>query len=159
MENMAMFMLKDQEKLDFDLVPYKGGAPSLAAALGGHTHGFIGVTEAVPHIRDGSMRGLAVFSAERLPGLPEIPTLKESGYDVVIESRQVIYGPPGIPKDIVKRLDETLRKAMDSEDFKKVAKSFELIPSYLDNEDLDRYRRDLSGKIRTILIKVGRIKE
>lgn len=159
MENLAMFMIKDQEKLDFKLVPYEGGAPSLASTLGGHTHGFIGVTEAVPYIRDGRMRGLATFLAERIPGLPEIPTLKELGYDVVIESRQVIYGPPGIPKDIVKKLEETFRKAMDSEDFKKVAKSFELIPSYYGSEDLERYSQDLSAKIRTILIKIGRIKE
>jgi len=159
MENLAMFMLKDQEKLDFKLVPYEGGAPAVAAALGGHTHAFIGVAEAIPHIREGRMRGLATFLSERMPGLPDIPTLKESGYDAVVESRLSIYGPPGVPKEIVKKLEETFRKAMDSEDFKKVCKTFEVTPSFYDNERIDKYHRDLSAKIRTILIKIGRIKE
>jgi tripartite-type tricarboxylate transporter receptor subunit TctC len=159
MENLAMFMLKDQEKLDFKLVPYEGGAPAVAAALGGHTNAFIGVAEAIPHIRDGSMRGLATFLSQRMPGLSDIPTLKESGYNVEVESRIAIYGPPGVTKDIVKKLEETFSKAMDSEDFKKVAKTFECTPSFHDSEKIDRYHRDLSAKIKTILIKIGRIKE
>lgn len=159
MENLAMFMLKDQEKLDFKLVPYEGGAPAVAAALGGHTHAFIGVAEAIPHIRDGKMRGLATFLSERMPGLPDIPTLKESGYNVVVESRLSIYGPPGISNDVTKKLEETFQKAMESEDFKKICKTFEVTPSFYDSEKIDKYHRDLSDKIRNILIKIGRIKE
>jgi len=159
MENLAMYMLKDLEKLDFKLVPYEGGAPAVAATLGGHTQAFIGVAEAIPHIRDGSMRGLATFLSERMPGLPEIPTLKESGYNVVVESRLAIYGPPGIPKDIVKKLEETVKKAMESEDFKKICKTFEVTSSFYDSEKISMYDRDLAAKIRTILIKIGRIKE
>lgn len=130
MENLAMYMLKDQEKLDFKLVPYDGGAAAVAATLGGHTHGFIGVAEATPHIREGRMRGLATFSKERIPELLNIPTLKEIGYDIVVESRATIYGPPGVPKDIVKKLEETFKKAMDSEGFKKICKTLEVTPSF-----------------------------
>jgi tripartite-type tricarboxylate transporter receptor subunit TctC len=159
MENLAMYILKDLEKLDFKLVPYEGGAPAVASTLGGHTQAFIGVAEAVPHIREGSMRGLATFLSERMPGLPEIPTLRESGYNVIVESRLVIYGPPGIPKDVVKKLEEMIKKAMESEDFKKVCKTFEVTPSFYDSEKIDKYHKDLSARIRTILIKIGRIKE
>jgi len=159
MENLAMFMLRDQEKLDFKLVPYEGGAPAVAAALGGHTHAFIGVAEAIPHIRDGKMRGLATFLTERMPGLPDIPTLKESGYDIVVESRLSVYGPPGISKNVIKTLEETFKKAMESEDFKKICSTFEVSSSFYDSEKIDKYHRDLSTKVRSILIKIGRIKE
>lgn len=159
MENLAMYILKDLEKLDFKLVPYEGGAPAVASTLGGHTQAFIGVAEAIPHIREGSMRGLATFLSERMPGLPEIPTLMESGYNVVVESRLAIYGPLGIPKDVVKKLEEMIKKAMESEDFKKVCKTFEVTPSFYDSEKIDKYHKDLAARIRTILIKIGRIKE
>jgi tripartite-type tricarboxylate transporter receptor subunit TctC len=159
MESLAMYMLKDQEKLDFKFVPYEGGAPAVAATLGGHTSAFIGVAEAIPYIREGSMRGLATFLSERMPGLPEVPTLKESGYKVVVESRLAIFGPPGIPKDVVNKLEETYKKAMNSEDFKKVCKTFEVTPSFLSSEQTDKYHRDLSANIKAILIKIGRIKE
>lgn len=159
MENFAMFMLQNQEKLDFKLVPYEGGAPAVAAALGGHTDGFIGVSEAIPHIREGKMRGLATFLSERMPGLPDIPTLKESGYNVTVESRLAIYGPPGMPLDLVKKLEEIFKKAMESEDFKKTAKNFEITPSFLDHERAGNYHNEVTEKIRTILIGMGKIKE
>jgi tripartite-type tricarboxylate transporter receptor subunit TctC len=159
MENFAMFMLQNQEKLDFKLVPYEGGAPAVAAALGGHTDGFIGVSEAIPFIREGKMRGLATFLSERMPGLPDIPTLKESGYNVAVESRLSIYGPPEMPKDLVKRIEDTFKKSMESEDFKKIAKNFEVTPSFLDSKGIGKYHRDLTDAIRSILIKMGKIKE
>jgi tripartite-type tricarboxylate transporter receptor subunit TctC len=159
MENLAMYMLKEQEKLDFKLVPYEGGAPAVAATLGGHVQAFIGVAEAIPHIRDGSMRGLATFLAARMPGMPDIPTLKESGYDVVVESRLAVYGPPGIPQDVVKKLESGFKQSMENDDFKKVCQTFEVTPSFIDSEGIEKYHRDLTARIKVILIKIGRIKE
>jgi tripartite-type tricarboxylate transporter receptor subunit TctC len=159
MENLAMYMLKEQEKLDFKLVPYEGGAPAVAATLGGHVQAFIGVAEAIPHIRDGSMRGLATFLSARMPGMPDIPTLKESGYDVVVESRLAVYGPPGIPQDVVKKLESAFKQSMENEDFKKVCKTFEVTPSFIDSEGIEKYHRDLTTRIKGTLIKIGRIKE
>ncbi len=159
MENFAMFMLQEQEKLDFKLVPYEGGAPAVASALGGHVDGFIGVSEAIPYIREGKMRGLATFLSERMAGLPDIPTLKESGYNVAVESRLSIFGPPGMSKDLVKKLEDTFKKAMESEDFKKVAKNFEITPSYLGSDQITSYLKNLSDKIKDLLTKMGKIKE
>jgi tripartite-type tricarboxylate transporter receptor subunit TctC len=153
-ENFAMFMLQYQEKLDFKLIPYPGGAPAVAAVLGGHDDAYVGVS-AMPQIREGRMRGLVTFGAERLPGFPDIPTFKDLGFDIVVESRLSIYGPPGMPKDIVKQLEETYRKAMDNEEFKKVVKSFEVDPSFLDGERVGKYHQELSAKIKTILDRMG----
>jgi tripartite-type tricarboxylate transporter receptor subunit TctC len=105
------------------------------------------------------MRGLAIYHAERIPAIPDVPTLKELGYDIVIESRIVINGPPGIPKNIVNTLEETFKKSMDDEGFKQVMKTFDMTTSFLDGENTDKYLRDLSDKIRTTLISIGRIKE
>ncbi len=159
MENFAMFMLQNQEKLDFKLIPYEGGAPAVAAALGGHTDGFVGTSEAIPHIREGRMRGLATFLAQRMPGLPDLPTLRESGYDVVVESRLAIFGPPALPKDLTKKIEDTFKASMDSEDFKKICKNFEITPSFMNSEEIGKYHNDLTEKIKAIVEKLGTIKQ
>jgi tripartite-type tricarboxylate transporter receptor subunit TctC len=159
MENLAMFMLEEEQKIKFKFVPFEGGAPAVAATLGGHTDAYIGVGEPIPHIRDGSMRGLVTFLGQRMAGLPDIPTLKESGYNVVVESRLAVFGPPGLPEEIVTKLQDTFKQAMDDKGFKKVAKSFEVTPSYLSSSELDQFNRSLSENIRKTLIRIGRIKE
>ena len=158
MENLPIWMLEGQLGLKMKLVSYEGGAPACAAVLGGHATAFTGVGEAIPFIRDGSMRGLATYLGQRMPGLPDIPTLKELGYDIVVESRLSVYGPPGIPKDVVKILQDTLHKAMDNEDFKKICRNFEVTPSYLDATQIEKYHSDLAAKTKPILIKLGKIK-
>lgn len=159
MQSIAMFMLQDQEKLDFKLVPFGDGVQSITATLGGHTDGFVGVDEAIPHIREGRMRCLATFGYERLSALPDIPTLKEAGYDVAVESRLCIYGPPGVPRDIAKKLEETLKESMGSDDFKKICQTFNLSPSFLSGEETDKYHRNLEVKLKDILSKIGKTKE
>ena len=159
MQNIAMFMLQDKEKLDFKLVPFGDGAQNILAALGGHTDGSVGVGEAIPHIKEGRMRCLATMGNQRISMLPDVPTLKECGYDVAVESRICIYGPPGIPKDIVKKLEETFKGAMASDDFKKICQTLDLTPSFLNGDEIDKYHRNLEVKIKNILIKIGMIKE
>lgn len=159
MSNLPLWMLQTQEKLDFKLIPFGGGGPAVVAALGGHTHAATTAGELIPYIKDGRMRGLALYHAERTPIIPEVPTLKELGYDIVTESRVVINGPPGIPKNIVKILEETFKKSMDDEGFKQVMKTFDMTTSFSDSENTDKYLRELSDKIRTTLISIGRIKE
>lgn len=159
MENLAMFMLEADQNVKFKFVPFEGGAPAVAATLGGHTDAYIGVGEPIPHIRDGSMRGLVTFLGQRMAGLPDIPTLQELGYDIVVESRLSIFGPPSLPKEITTKLQDTFKEAMDDDGFKKVANSFEVTPSFLSSSDLDQFDRTLSEKIKKTLIRIGRIKE
>lgn len=159
MENLAMFMLENDQNIKFKFVPFEGGAPAVAATLGGHTDAYIGVGEPIPHIRDGSMRGLVTFLGQRMTGLPDIVTLQEVGYDIVVESRLAVFGPPGLPKEIATKLQDTFKQAMDDKGFKKVAKSFEVTPSYLGSNQLNQFNRSLSGNIRETLIRIGRIKE
>lgn len=159
MENLAMFMLEADQDVKFKFVPFEGGAPAVAATLGGHVDAFIGVGEPIPHIREGSMRGLVTFLGQRMAGLPDIPTLKELGYNIVVESRLSVFAPPGLPEEIVTKLQDTFKECMDDKGFKRVAKSFEVTPSFRNSSELDQFDRSLSAKIRETLIRIGRIKE
>lgn len=87
-------------------VPYKGGAPAIADLLGGQVQVFFaGVPPALPHIKAGKLRALAVTSAKQSPLLPGVPTVTESGVPgFVVENWQGIFVPTGTPADIVKKL-------------------------------------------------------
>jgi tripartite-type tricarboxylate transporter receptor subunit TctC len=158
MENLPIWMLEEKLGFKVKLVPTES-VQGVAAVLGGHAMAFTGVGTSIPQIREGSMRGLATYLAERMPDLPNIPTLKEMGYDIVVESRLCIYGPPGVPKDVVKILEDAFHKAMDDNDFKKICKNYGIIPSFLGGVEMDKAHRDLAAKTKPILERLGMIKD
>jgi tripartite-type tricarboxylate transporter receptor subunit TctC len=158
MENLPIWMLEDKFGMKVKLVPSEAG-PAVAAVLGGHAMAFTGVGTSIPFIREGKMRGLATYLSQRIPTLPDIPTLKEMGYDIVVESRISIYGPPGVPKEVAKTLEDAFRKAMDDSDFQKICGNFGIIPSFLGGAETDKSHRELAAKTKPILVKLGMVKE
>src|SRR5262249_7582505 len=91
-------------------VPFPGAAPILTSTVAGHTLvAYIGLPSAVPHIREGTLRALAVTSRKRSPIVPDVPTLAESGYED--QETELIIGavaPAGTPQSIIDRLSRAL---------------------------------------------------
>ena len=109
-------LLKARAQIDMIHVPYRGGGPALVGLLDGEVQVFFSaVTQMLPYIRDGRLRGLAVTSASRSPLAPEIPTLQESGFDsFVTASINFIVAPPRTPLPIRQRLGEAVARALAS---------------------------------------------
>ncbi len=109
-------LLKARAQIEMSHVPYRGGGPALTGLLGGEVHMFFSaLTQMLPYIRDGRLRGLAVTSATRSALAPEIPTMVESGFDqFVTASINVIVAPPGTPIAIRQRLSEAVAGALAS---------------------------------------------
>ena len=100
-------------------VPYKGGAPALIDLLGGHVFTyFSGMPPAMPHVRAGKLRGLAVSTAQRSSAAPDIPAMGESlpGFDVPVWFS--LLAPAGTPREIVNRLNAETVRAMNAPDVK-----------------------------------------
>ena len=87
-------------------IPYKGGGPVMSDLLGNQVESsFMNINTAMPQIKAGKLRALAITSAKRSPLLPEVPTLEESGIkDAGVQSWQAVAGPRGLPADVKKRL-------------------------------------------------------
>jgi tripartite-type tricarboxylate transporter receptor subunit TctC len=87
-------------------VPYKGGGPVMTDLLGNQVESsFMNINTAMPQIKSGKLRALAITSAKRSPLLPDVPTLEESGIkDANVNSWQAIAAPKGLPADIKKRV-------------------------------------------------------
>jgi tripartite-type tricarboxylate transporter receptor subunit TctC len=111
-------LLKARAQIDMNHVPYRGGGLALTGLLGGHVQVlFSTLTQMLPNIRDGRVRGLAVTSVARSKLAPDIPTMVESGFDqFVVTSITAIVAPPGTPIDIRRRVNQAVAGALASED-------------------------------------------
>jgi tripartite-type tricarboxylate transporter receptor subunit TctC len=106
--------------LDLVDVPYQGAAPAQLDTIKGVIDTNIeGLETAIPNIEAHQYKVLAITAEERSPKLPGTPTFKELGYpDVVGESWQGIFGPAGLPDDVVKTLDNAIAALTEAADFK-----------------------------------------
>ena len=110
--HLAGELFKSLAKIDVVHVPYKGGGgPALTALMGGEVQMMVlGPGAAMPQITSGKVKALAALSSERVPSLPDVPTAKEAGLDLVVTSWHGILAPAGTPRDIVNRLSSEWAK-------------------------------------------------
>jgi tripartite-type tricarboxylate transporter receptor subunit TctC len=107
---------------DMNQIPYKGSAPMVTDLLGGQVDVmFDNLPSALPHVKAGKMRALAVTTPKRLAAVPDVPTVAEQGYPGFEVA--VWYGlaaPKGTPKPILDKLNAELQKALESDDVKAI---------------------------------------
>lgn len=103
-------------------VPYKGGAPALADVLGGHVElYFSGINSALPHVRAGRLRAVAVTGAARSNALPDVPAVAETykGYEAGVSP--AVWYPARTPPDIVNRMHAAVVKVINTPKFRQAA--------------------------------------
>jgi len=102
-------------------VPYKGAAPAMTALMAGEVDMmFNGLSPALPHMRSGKLRALAVGGEKRSPLFPDLPTIKESGFNFNTEGWYGMLAPRGTPQAIVTTLHGALVKALATPDVKRL---------------------------------------
>jgi tripartite-type tricarboxylate transporter receptor subunit TctC len=95
-------------------IPYQGSAPAITALLGGHVDmASTAIAPAQSHIKAGTLRPLAVFGDTRLKAYPDVPTLKELGYNVGSPTLYGISAPKGTPQEVVDALYTAAKKATE----------------------------------------------
>jgi tripartite-type tricarboxylate transporter receptor subunit TctC len=119
LQHIAIEMIREAAKFDAVHVPYKGSQAVLVDLLGGRVDFTMDLGAAIPHIKSGKVRLLAVPGKERSPIFPETPTLIESGVDVELSWISGIYAPAGTPAPIVARLNKEIGRIMQTPAAKK----------------------------------------
>jgi len=114
--HLAAEVIKMRAKVDMPIVPYKGGGPALTDLIGMHVSAMVEpMASGYPHVKAGRLKALAVTTAKRLPDLPDLPTVAESGYaGFDMPSWYGFWAPAGTPKELVDRLNAEIRTAMQA---------------------------------------------
>lgn len=114
---LTMAMLTAQTGVEFAYVPFDGVAETIAATLGGHiTLSSGGVSEHVQLIKQGQIRALAVASEERDKMLPDVPTFRELGYEIITGATRGFSFPAGVPEEIVTQMVDVLRDVVENDE-------------------------------------------
>jgi tripartite-type tricarboxylate transporter receptor subunit TctC len=112
-------------------VPYKGTTEALQALVGGHVNSAADASGWVPYVDSGQLRLLCVFGDKRLERYPNVPTLRESGYNIVDASPWGLVAPKGTDPEVVKKIHDAFKSAMASEQFIKLLRQMVMEPAYM----------------------------
>ena len=153
--HLAMEELSSLAGMQLLHMPYQGIAQNNAALLGGHIDVISDSSGWAPLVDAGKFRLLATYGYQRCARYPQVPTLRESGYDLVSPGPIGLIGPKGLPKPMVQRLHDAFKKAMDDPEFLAVMKSFDMNTLYLNTEDYEKFVREDSARIQKLVQKLG----
>ena len=147
-------LLKQVAGIQMEHVPYKGTAPALADLASGNIQMLVDAPIGVmAHVRSGKIRGLCMFSKERVPGAEEVPTIVESGGPLIESSSWSMFlAPAGTPREIVERLSSEVAAAMKNEDLRKRFAELAVIPGGTTPAETAKYLADEVEKWRKVIV-------
>lgn len=126
--------------IEVNHVPFDGAAPAVAALLGKHIDMVpVSEMEVRSGVESGELRILAVFSSERSQYNPDVPTMKELGYDITVAAWGGFAAPKGIPAEIMAVLEDAFRQGVQSQLFDEVTKANGYSAFYLDREEFTEF--------------------
>lgn len=121
--DFPMRMVARAAGVEYNNIPFDGGGPALLAVLGGNADGsFLFSAQLLPQIGAGKMRALAVSDTRRHRDLPNVPTLREEGVDVVFTQWRSVLAPKGIPQAIAQKLEAAFKNMTEDSSFQALIK-------------------------------------
>jgi len=137
-------------------VHYRGGAPAMEDLIGGHVPASINpVSEVIAFAKAGSIRALAVTGATRSPFLPAVPTMKEQGYNVVVESYSGVFLPAKTPDPIISALSNAVRQATQSKQMIDSLAKFGTEPAFLSTAAFTAWIKEEIARWRPVVKASG----
>lgn len=153
--HMAMENLATINGIKWVHVPHRQITDMLNAVIGGQVDILSSAISYAPLVDSGKIRVLSILSANRVKRWPDIPTVREQGYDVNASSSYGIGGPKGMDPKIVKLLHDTFRKGLDDPEFLKLLDRYDTVKSYLNTEDYTRWAREQYAIEKNVVEKFG----
>jgi putative tricarboxylic transport membrane protein len=156
-DNVVRQLLQKATGARWAFISFPGGGERIAALLGGHVNMMvIEPAEAGEHIRAGNMRVLAQVSDSRLPAFPDVPTLKEAGFDVpAVPQVRGVVAPPGIPAENVAYWEDVFRRLTRTASWRKFLADNQFEDGYQNAAELAKFYDEFTARMRVILQEAG----
>ncbi|MCC2674444.1 MAG: tctC [Ramlibacter sp.] len=148
------------QKLGIQLnhIPYKGSSELAQAITGGHIMAAADSTGFAPLVKAGKLRVLNTWGEKRLEQFPDAPTLKELGIDIVQNSPFGIGAPRDTPPDVVKKLHDAFKKAMEDPSYVQALNRYDMVPMYMDSAQYSRFAQETFRTEKALVEKLGLLK-
>jgi tripartite-type tricarboxylate transporter receptor subunit TctC len=157
--HVPMEMLSQAAGVKLLHVPFTGAGPAVVALLGGQVDALAtGPSTVTGHVRAGRVRVLATWGeAGRHPAFPDVPTLKELGYDVQFSQWTGLFVPAGTPEPVIARLREAARQAVEDATFKGSLAKVETPIQYLDQPQFRTFWDADARKLAAVVKRIGKV--
>ena len=153
--HITMEQIAKQQGIKWTQVPFKGGAESSAAVLGGHVDATADSTGWGALVDAGELRLLVTWGANRTKRWPSVPTLKEVGIDMVSNSPFGIAGPKGMDPKVVQILHDAFKKGMEEPVYKAALDKFDQEAFYLSTADYQKFAMEQIAEQKQIIEELG----
>jgi tripartite-type tricarboxylate transporter receptor subunit TctC len=153
--HITMEQIAKLQGLKWTHVPFKGNAEATTALLGGHIQVLADSTGWAQLVNNGELRLLVTCGAGRTRNWPNVPTLKETGIDIVSNSPFGIAGPPGMDPAVVKVLHDAFKKGMEDPSYIAAMEKFDQEPFYLSSADYHAYAMRAIAQEKRLVEELG----
>ncbi len=153
--HIGMEQIALQANVKFTHVPFKGGPEGWAALEGGHVMADADATGWAPMVDAGKFRLLVLWTAERNKRWPDVPTLRESGFDFVIDSPIGIAGPKGMDAAIVKKLHDAFKQALDDPKLAELLAKYDYPKRYIATAEYQKFVVETAAEQKSLVEKLG----
>jgi putative tricarboxylic transport membrane protein len=159
LERQAAERLKQASGVQAAVVSHEGGGDMMINVLNGTLDIGIGEIQEIRSQLEGKkVRILATFNAERLPDFADVPTVKESGFDVVLKKFRGLAGPKGLPADIVAVWEKAVPQLLADPEYKKVYGAESLVPDFIPHNAYVTFVDDFASTSENFLKETGAVK-
>jgi tripartite-type tricarboxylate transporter receptor subunit TctC len=153
---MALFMKAAGVQLRH--LPTNGGGPALTALLGNNSQALVSsIAAANAQLKAGKVRALASFGGQRAPSLPNVPTMKELGYDVEFYLWVGLFAPKGTPDNVITFWRDTSKKAVATEEFKKAIANLGQDIAFMDQPEFKAFWDTDAKRVEAAVQSIGKV--
>lgn len=150
--NFYLMALEKDQGIKLNAIPYNGSSEAIPALLGHHTDvTMVTPGEAISQLRSGQLKSLGVMSNERIAYIPDVPTLKEQGVDVVTGTWRGIGAPKNTPQEVIDVLGKAFDQAMASEEFKSFMENGAMTIHNLNAEEFTQFVKEDTKSLGTLI--------
>jgi tripartite-type tricarboxylate transporter receptor subunit TctC len=156
--HVAVEMLSQSAGAQLLHVPFGGGGPAMTALLGGQ----VDVTAqapgvASPHVKAGKVRILGSWGAQRLKAFPDVPTMREAGFDAEFYIWSALFAPAGLPAEVLARLRGAVKEAVTEPSFTKAMATMETPIMHLQGAEFDAFLKQDTKRLAAVIQRMGRL--
>ncbi|MEY4712022.1 MAG: putative extracytoplasmic binding receptor [Pseudomonadota bacterium] len=148
-------LIAQQLGIQLNHIPYKGSADLMASILGGHIMAAADSTGFAPQVAAGRLRVLNTWGDKRLEKFADAPTLRELGINIVQNSPFGIGAPRGTPPEVVQRLHDAFKRAMEEPSYVQALARYDMVPIYMSPTGYTKFAQDTFATEKALVEKLG----